>query len=126
MRILRQRRYWRAAIGLLMAYALCVQTLLGSDLAAQAAGAPSLADGLIICTSHSDGAADTDSGQPVKAGHCAYCLLAPLSDALAPARVAAPLRLATRSDPLPFVFGGTCVAFPVAKSNLSRGPPPTA
>ncbi len=126
MRIRRHRHWWRAAVGLLIAYAFCLQALLGSVLAAQAATGPSFVDGAVICMAHVDGGTEVDEQNPAKVIHCAVCVLAPLAHALAPDRVIAPLRLATRSAPFPFVSAEAWIAFHKAKSNLSQGPPPTA
>jgi hypothetical protein len=74
-----RKRWWHGAIGLIAAYALVLQTLLASSIAAQAAAqGDALYSGsfFVICTSHDSAAAADDGGGPVKpVTHCPICTL---------------------------------------------------
>jgi hypothetical protein len=124
MRILIHPRRWRAAIGLIAAYAVCLQMLLGLQL-----GIGYSLDGNtfdpIICTGHG-GDQGSAPGQPSDHAHCPICALQLLNHATLPERAVAPVVFASPADRLGFVSGTACISLHESKSALSRGPPSAA
>lgn len=126
MRIRFHQSHWRAAIALLLAYALCVQTSLGLEIATHALADAPLADAFVICSDHAGSQPDDGSTRPAKSAHCAFCTLVPLSSALSPDRDVFVFRIPVRSTALPLVLQTAGPGFQQTPHFLSRAPPAIA
>ena len=117
-------RSWRAAVGLIAAYALVLQALLAYSIAAQAAANGDVSGSFfVICKTDSDG----DDGRwpaPAKpTTHCPICTLALDAAGAVPEVAALPLPHAVRCSPTPFVTAQACVSYHRARAGLTRAPP---
>jgi hypothetical protein len=116
-------RGWRAAVGLIAAYALVLQALLAYSIAAQAAANGDVSGSFfVICKSDSDGT--TVDGAPAKPStHCPVCTLAHDVAGPVPDVAALPLAPAVVSQSTPFVTAQACLSFHRARAGLTRAPP---
>lgn len=124
-----RKRWWHGAIGLIAAYALVLQTLLASSVAAQAAAqGDTLYSGsfFVICASHDSAAAADDGGGPVKSvTHCPVCTLS----IFAAAKLSDPVLLPNAPPSWSRIFVAqttTLVLGQYATRPPSRGPPTIA
>jgi len=118
-------RGWRAAVGLIAAYALVLQALLAYSIAAQAAASGDVSGAFfVICKTDSDGAAGEGGAAPAKPStHCPICTLAHDTAGFVPAALELPLPHAVVSQSTPFVTAQACLSFHRARAGLTRAPP---
>jgi hypothetical protein len=116
-------RSWRAAVGLIAAYALVLQALLAYSIAAQAAANGDVSGSFfVICKTDSDGT--SVDGAPAKpTTHCPICTLVHDTAGPVPDVAALPLPHAVVSQSTPFVTAQACVSYHRARAGLTRAPP---
>jgi hypothetical protein len=122
-----RRGKWRGLVGLIAAYALALQAILGLVSLSQANPNDGLqgSDALFVLCSH-DASADAGAadGAPGKADvHCPLCTLAACTTALAPDPSSLPVQGAAKAEPAAFAELAATPSFLSPRAGLSRAPP---
>jgi hypothetical protein len=119
---------WRRAIGLVLAYALLVQSTLALAIVTRGSVAvdPAISGAFfVICSpngGHPDGTGDPAPG--AIGGHCSFCVLSTaLAAATPPSAEFSPTAPAETSAPFVFFVAQAATQTHFPRSGLTRGPP---
>ena len=118
-------RGWRAAVGLIAAYALVLQALLAYSIAAQAAATGDVSGAFfVICKNDSNGMTAEGGAAPAKPStHCPICTLSHGVTGPVPDVAELPLPYAVPAVATPFVTAQACLSYHRARAGLTRAPP---